>query len=61
MAIRNFGERSLEELDEKLAELGIHHPELSQAAAAEEGEAGVAAADDEPAADENAGDKDKEE
>ena len=54
----------LEELDEKLAERGIHHPELSKAAgpatAAEEGEADVAAAGAEPAADESAGDQDKE-
>ena len=59
LRIRNFGERSLEELDEKLAALDIYHPELSppadSATAAEEGEADVAAAD------ESAGDKDKEE
>ena len=33
LRIRNFGERSLEELDEKLAEHDIYHPELAQASA----------------------------
>ena len=30
LRIRNFGDRSLEELDEKLAAVGIYHPEMSQ-------------------------------
>lgn len=34
--IRNFGERSLEELKDKLAEKGIQHPDLHQQAAAEQ-------------------------
>ena len=41
LRIRNFGARSLEELDEKLGAVGIRHPELPQAgdgAKAEEGE-----------------------
>ncbi len=55
LRIRNFGERSLEELDEKLAEHGIRHPELVLAGAqatadtAEEGETEAVAAEDEPA------------
>jgi len=28
LRIRNFGEKSLEELDERLSEIGIHHPEF---------------------------------
>ena len=35
LRIRNFGEKSLEELDEKLAEQGIQHPELGASEAAE--------------------------
>ncbi len=38
LRIRNFGEKSLEELDQKLSEIGIHHPGL-QAEATEGGEA----------------------
>ena len=34
--IRNFGERSLEELKDKLAEKGIQHPDLHRQAAAEQ-------------------------
>ena len=33
LRIRNFGQKSLEELDEKLVELGIKHPELQEAPA----------------------------
>ena len=63
LRIRNFGERSLEELDEKLAELGIYHPELAQASAqasaAAEGEGeGEAPEADAPAAGDDAGDGD---
>ena len=70
LRIRNFGERSLEELDEKLAEHGIYHPELAQASAqaaadasdategGEKGEAEAAANGDEPAATEGGGDDD---
>jgi DNA-directed RNA polymerase subunit alpha len=28
LRIRNFGEKSLEELDERLSEIGIHHPDF---------------------------------
>ena len=46
LRIRNFGARSLEELDEKLAEVGIRHPELPGAgdgAQAEDAEPGLSA------------------
>jgi DNA-directed RNA polymerase subunit alpha len=37
LRIRNFGEKSLEELDERLSEIGIHHPEFGSSVAAMEG------------------------
>ena len=69
LRIRNFGERSLDELDEKLAEHGIYHPELAQASAqaaadasdategGEEGDPEAPAGEGEPAEDASA-DKD---
>jgi DNA-directed RNA polymerase subunit alpha len=48
LGIRNFGERSLEELDEKLALIGIRHPEIPAADAVE-----AEVTDEEPADDEN--------
>lgn len=63
LRIRNFGERSLEELDEKLALIGIRHPELRDdgapalAAGPEDDDAG-----DEPAdSDEETGDEETDE
>lgn len=54
LRIRNFGEKSLDELDEKLSEIGIKHPELqspSGSANAEGGNQAPDAADgDEPVA-----------
>jgi DNA-directed RNA polymerase subunit alpha len=40
LRIRNFGERSLDELMQKLEEAGIHHPQLHEDASAAE-EAGT--------------------
>ena len=66
LRIRNFGTRSLEELDEKLAEVGIRHPELQQggdaldAVLTSPGEDSEAAAEGEAAA-ETADDQDKKE
>jgi len=51
LGIRNFGERSLEEIDEKLALIGIRHPELRDDAAP--ALAAADAVDEEPADDEN--------
>ena len=42
LRIRNFGEKSLEELDVKLSEIGVHHPEFQSSQAEGEGEAGEA-------------------
>ena len=41
LRIRNFGEKSLEELDEKLAEQGLRHPETQAQEAAEAAQAEV--------------------
>ena len=53
LRIRNFGEKSLEELDQKLEEQGLRHPELAaqEAAAKAEAETGEepVAAREEPA------------
>jgi DNA-directed RNA polymerase subunit alpha len=44
LRIRNFGEKSLEELDERLAEIGIRHPEFGGSQAEEvRGQASAAA------------------
>ena len=43
LRIRNFGEKSLGELDKKLTELGIQHPELKASAGVEAGVDGEAA------------------
>lgn len=48
LRIRNFGEKSLEELDERLAEIGIRHPEFGAGAPSDE------SSDDDEQADEAA-------
>ncbi len=51
LRIRNFGEKSLEELDQKLAEQGIQHPELGASEAAKTAaQEETAPAEDAPAA-----------
>lgn len=45
LRIRNFGEKSLEELDQKLGEIGIKHPDF-QSARSEDGEGAEAAGAD---------------
>ena len=59
LRIRNFGERSLEELDEKLALIGIRHPELhaeDEPALAEASDEGATSeASDEPVENEDRG------
>ena len=46
LRIRNFGEKSLEELDQRLTEIGIRHPEFGSQDAAAEGEAEAAQTDE---------------
>ena len=47
LRIRNFGERSLDELVQKLEEAGIHHPQLHEEAdVAEEAETDLVAIPD---------------
>ena len=62
LRIRNFGERSLEELDEKLALIGIRHPELHDevpAVAEASGDEETAVAVEEPPAEGDGGTADK--
>ncbi|MEX2599132.1 MAG: DNA-directed RNA polymerase subunit alpha [Dehalococcoidia bacterium] len=46
LRIRNFGEKSLDELDEKLSEIGIRHPEFQSTSTSGEGAEGEPSADD---------------